>query len=250
MSLSSPEREWSNRRVELFQTTHWSVVLLAGRRVSGGSAAALEELCRAYWYPLYSYIRRRGYGVPEAQDLTQEFFARMLSKDWLAQAEPARGRFRSFLLASLNHFLANEWRRAQCQKRGGEKSFISLDDTAEGHYALEAVTEATPELAFDRQWALMLLQRALEQLRAEFAQRGRERTYDLLKDYLWQQGSAAAYQRASEQLKLSCATVSSLVFRLRQRYQELVRQEVADTVADPSEVDAELHSLMCALNAC
>ncbi len=249
MAHAPTETESGNGREDWFQTTHWSVVLVAGRETSLKSAEALEQLCRAYWYPLYTYIRRRASDQVEAQDLTQEFFARMLAKQWLAQAEPARGKFRSFLLASLNHFLANEWHRSQRQKRGGGRPAISLDDTAEGRYLVQPSTEATPEKAYERQWALTLFDRALEQLRAEHARTGKDRQYELLKDYLWQQGNADEYQRAGEQLQLSHGAVSSAVHRLRQRYQQLVRQEIAHTVADPREVEEELRALMTALSS-
>ncbi len=234
---------------ESFQTTHWTVVLLAGRGGSAEAADALEKLCRGYWYPLYTYIRRRGYEVAEAQDLTQDFFARMLAKDWLARAEPARGRFRCFLLASLNHFLANEWHRSQCQKRGGGNRVISLDDTAELRYGSQPATQETPEKAYERQWALTLFEHALQSLRMEFARSGDEQRYELLKDFLWQHGEGAEYRRVGEQLHLSLSAVSSLVYRMRQRYQELVRQEVAHTVTSPSEVEEELRSLVAALSA-
>jgi DNA-directed RNA polymerase specialized sigma24 family protein len=217
-------------------TTHWSAVLAAGKPGSPDAAAAMEELCRTYWYPLYAWVRRRGYGIEEAQDLTQEFFARMLENHWLESADPKRGKFRSFLLAAMNHFLANEWRHAHTIKRGGGKALISLDDTAEKRYALDATTDLTPEKIYERHWAWSLFERAVRRLRGEYAAAGRARLYEALKGFLADEVGAGDYARLAAQLQMTHAALATAVHRLRDRYRDLVREEIAHTVADPAEV--------------
>src|SRR6266699_4975599 len=168
-----------------FATTHWSVVLLAGQSPSPLAQEALEKLCRTYWYPLYVFIRRRGYAAPEAQDLTQSFFARLLEKKYLSAVDRTKGKFRSFLLAALEHFLANEWRNARAQKRGGQFSFISLDDTAaEQQYLQVSASNASPEKLFEQQWATTLLEQVLVRLREEFVGASKEALFEELKVYL------------------------------------------------------------------
>jgi RNA polymerase sigma factor (sigma-70 family) len=231
-----------------FVTTHWTVVRAGATAESPHCAAALEQLCRAYWYPLYVYIRRRGHPIEEAKDLTQEFFARLIEKQWLAEADRTKGRFRTFLLTALNHFLANEWRRSQAAKRGGGKSVISLDDTAEARYAQEPASRLTPERIYDRRWALSLFDRALGRLREEYVNAGKSGSFDLLKKYLSIEAADGEYAQLATELEMSPGAVTAAVYRLRQHYRELVREEVAHTVESPDEVDAEMRWLLAALS--
>jgi DNA-directed RNA polymerase specialized sigma24 family protein len=231
-----------------FTTTHWSAVLAAGQTASPQADAALERLCRTYWYPLYAHVRRRGFGVEDAQDLTQEFFARLLAKRWVGMADPGRGRFRSFLLAALNHFLANEWRRGQAAKRGGAHPHLSLDTAgAEQIYARETSRELTAEEIYDRNWALRFLENARARLRAEYAAEGKGDTFDLWERFLPGRESPLSYARASAQAGVPEGTFKSDVHRLRRRYGELLREELARTVASPGDVDDELRHLIAVL---
>ena len=235
-------------KAQWFTTTHWSVVLTAGRAGSPEADEALERLCRDYWYPLYAYTRRRGYSPHDAQDHVQEFFARFLAKNYLEGVNAERGKFRSFLLASLNHFLADQYDRATAAKRGGGMAAISLDEqTAEDRYRLEPVSTLTPAMVFDRRWALTLLDSALRQLRAEYTSSGREAQFDRLKGFLEGDVSRGDYSVAATELKTSPGAVAMAVQRLRQRYRELVRAEVARTVADVSDVEAEIRHLFAVL---
>jgi RNA polymerase sigma-70 factor (ECF subfamily) len=227
-----------------FRTTHWNIVLAAQVGASSAARSALETLCRAYWYPLYAFVRRSGYDADDAQDLTQEFFARLLENQWLAEADPARGRFRSFLLAALKHFLANEWHRAHCARRGGGCEFIALDAaTAEERYALEPPDLATPELLYDRRWALTLLAHAQERLQAEMsAGRQRER-FAALESTLTGERAALPYRELAARFGVTETAVKSMVLRLRRRFRDLLREEVAHTIGNAEDVDAELANL-------
>jgi DNA-directed RNA polymerase specialized sigma24 family protein len=225
------------------------VVLSAGGEALPQATQALETLCRTYWYPLYAYIRRRGYGAPEAQDLTQEFLARLLATNGLASVDRRKGRFRSFLLASLNHFLANEWDRARAAKRGGAAEVLPLSDAAvEARYALEPSRDLTPEKLYDRKWALALLDRALHRLQSEFAAAGKSRPFGCLKEFLHCEEGDRAYDEVGRELGLNAAAVASMVYRLRQRYRELVREEVAHTVPSLGDLDDELRWLFHVLS--
>jgi RNA polymerase sigma-70 factor (ECF subfamily) len=231
-------------------TTHWSLVVAAGRRNSPQSAAALEALCRAYWQPLYAYVRRRVPDLHEAQDMTQEFFARLIEKDFLAQASAERGRFRSFLLTALKHFLANEWDKAQTQKRGGNRKILSIDLAAgESRYALEPVSALTPERAFDRQWAMTVIDDVMERLRDELAQSGKAGQFELLHEFLAGRPAPGAYDRAAIALGISVGAAQVAAHRMRLRYRELLRAEIAKTVADPADVDDEIRELVAALGS-
>ena len=231
-----------------FATTHWSIVLLAGQERSDQSADALEKLCRAYWYPLYAFVRRQGYEPEKAQDLTQEFFARLLEKNWVAEADPTRGRFRTFLLAALKHFLANEWNHAQRLKRGGGREFIELDAaTAEERFVLEPADLATPELLYDRRWALTLLDRAQERLREEMAVSGQQERFEVLEPTLTGERTSLPYQEIAARFGVTETAVKSMVLRLRRRFRDLLRDEVAQTIGDAKDVDAELASLFATL---
>lgn len=228
----------------LFATTHWSVVLRAGHQSSPDSQDALEQLCRAYWYPLYAYVRRIGHSPEDSEDLTQEFFSRLLEKNALAQAARERGRFRSFLLTSLKNFLTNEYRRGARLKRGGGQLMVSLDRTgAEDRYLAEPTDAATPETLYEQRWALTLLENALARLRAEYAANGRGPLFDLLKDCAWGERNATPYADLATQLDLTEEAVKKAVQRLRQRYRENLRAEIAQTVSTVAEVEEELQHL-------
>jgi len=207
----------------------------------------MEELCHTYWYPLYAYVRRRGHAVAEAQDLTQEFFARLIEKQWLAGADRGKGRFRTFLLTALNHFLANEWRRSQAAKRGGGKTIISLDDSAEIRYAQEPACHITPEKIYDRRWAVSLFDRALGRLREEYVGADKTRLYDRLKEFLTTEAHDGEYDRLGTELEMTAGAVAAAIHRLRQHYRQLVREEVAQTVETPADVDEEVRALLAAL---
>ncbi len=227
-----------------FAATRWTVVLSAGQAPSPQAGRALEELCRAYWYPLYAYVRRRGYDVQEAEDLTQEFFARLLAKNYLADVDRTKGRFRSFLLGSLKHFLANEWDRARAAKRGGGQPPLSLDTrTAETRYRSEPADELTPEKLLDRQWALALLDQVLARLQAEFVADGKGAQFSQLKLFLTEGKGTTSYAAVATKLQTTEGAVKVAVHRLRRRYRELLREEISHTVATPAEIDEEIRHL-------
>jgi DNA-directed RNA polymerase specialized sigma24 family protein len=198
MPVPDSEPGRSSDRQEWFATTHWSVVLAAGEAASPQSSEALEKLCRTYWYPVYAYIRRRGYNAEDAKDLTQEFFTRVLAKNYPGQADPAKGKFRSFLLLRLNHFLADEYDRATTQKRGGGQIFISLEDQSpEDRYGLEPADELTPEKIFERRWAQTILDQAIARLQAEFVADGKVEIYEVLKAFQPGEQNALSYAEAA-----------------------------------------------------
>ena len=231
-----------------FATTHWSVVLAAGNQNFPNQTEALEKLCRTYWYPLYAYVRRRGWGPEDAQDLTQEFFTRLLKKNYPAQADPAKGKFRSFLLLTLNHFLADEFDRATTHKRGGGQVFISLDqDVAEGRYRQELSADLTPEKLFERRWAQSIVEQALKRLRAEFGAETQPEAYAVLKAFEPGEQITLSYAEAASRLGISESAVKSKVHRLRQRHRELIREEIAQTVSTVTEIDEELRHLITVL---
>ena len=232
-----------------FTTTHWSVVLAAKEGVSPQAAAALEKLCRIYWFPLYAHARRQGHRAHDAQDLVQGFFAQLLRGNFLENVGPQKGKFRSFLLASLNHFLSDEWDKARAQKRGGGQTFISLDDeNAEELYLLEPDSSAPAEAVFDRRWALTLLAQALARLREEVAAAGKAREFDHLKIFLSTPADDGSYDAVAAELEMPVATVAVKVHRLRQRYGELIRAEIAHTVASPAEIEEEMQHLFDAVS--
>jgi len=248
--MPPPDRSSDSRHAggQSFTTTHWSLVLAAGHGSRPDAGAALATLCEAYWYPLYYYVRRRGYRAEEAQDLTQEFFAKLLEKGSLKVADPDRGRFRSFLLAALNHFLANEWDRARAKKRGGK--VLSLDiEGAESRYSLEPADDLTAEKLFERRWAMTLLDLVLARLREEFAREDRERVFERLKGFLGGAAADAPYRQAAADLGMTEAAVKMAVHRLRRQYRRLLRAQIAQTVASPEEIDDEIRHLFAALDA-
>jgi DNA-directed RNA polymerase specialized sigma24 family protein len=232
-----------------FTTTHWSVVLAAGQCGTAQSAQALELLCRTYWFPLYAFVCRRGYKEHEAQDLTQEFFARLLEKDYLRSVDRGKGRFRSFLLAALEHFLAKEWRRANAQKRGGGVSVLPLDDQSTGLGSVQvAAPGLSPEEFFDQQWAITVLEQAVGKLQREFRAAGKEAVFEELKIYLTGERLAASYAELAVKLKTTEVALKMAVSRMRQRYGELLRAEIARTVSSPEEIEEELRALFAALS--
>ncbi len=230
---------------DIFAATRWSVVLAAQDPVR--TKVALEELCRAYWYPLYAYVRRRGHSAEDAQDLTQAFFARLLEKNWLQAVAPEKGRFRAFLLVALKHFLANEWDKARARKRGGGAMPVVLE--AETRYQREPRDELTPDRLFDRQWALALLEIVLNRLGEEHDTPEKRRLFEALRGTLTGDQPEAGYAAVARQLGVNEGAVKVAVHRLRKRYRELLRAEIAQTVSDPGQVADELRSLFAAVQA-
>lgn len=231
----------------VFATTHWSVVLAAGDTETTRAQQALSRLCHTYWYPLYAYVRKRGFNPQAAEDLTQGFFARLLRKKSLSHLTREGGRFRSFLLKSMNRFITDEWRHAHAQKRGAGK-IISLDAaSAESRYSIEPADRHTPETLYDRAWALALLDAVFQRLREEYARAGKTALFDQLKFCLTGQRSAIPYVELASRLNQPENTIKTHVHRLRQRYRALLREEVAQIVASPDEIEEELQSLFHAL---
>lgn len=227
-----------------FVTTHWTDVLAAGRSDTTRARDALARLCETYWYPLYVYVRQRGYEAPDAQDLTQEFFARLLAGNWLAQADRQRGHFRTFLLSAMKHFLANEWHKARTLKRGGGVPLTSLSvETAEYRYAHEPATTLTPERLFERRWALALLDDVLTDLEREYQQEGKATLFDSLKNTLTAAPNQAPYSDLAARLGLTDSALRVAVHRLRHRYRQLLKSKIAETVSTSSEVEEEMHYL-------
>ena len=245
----------SNGHSPRFATTRWSLVLLAKDRPSSDSRAALADLCRAYWYPIYSLIRRRSRDAHEAQDLTQGFFTTLLEKNFLGQVDPARGRFRAFLLAAIKHFVANEWDKKRAQKRGGDRSIVSLNirsfdwNSGESRFAMEPAHGVTPERQFERQWALALLERVLQRLRDEYLEMEKLILFECLQPFLSLDRDAANYCDAAKQLGMTEATARVAAHRLRKRYRELLRSEIAQNVATPDEIEDELKYLFTTLSS-
>ncbi len=245
-SADAPVRPGPRR----FATTRWSQVIAAGQAQTAASREALASLCESYWYPLYAYVRRWGHGPDDAQDLTQEFFARLLEKRYLRDADPARGRFRSFLLASLKHFLSNERDKASAVKRGGRATIVPLEiETAEGMYRLEPPDAETPEKVFERRWALTLLQRTLARLRDEFTAGGRREMFARLEGYLTGERETVPYAQLAAELGMTEGAVKVAVHRLRRRFGALLRDEIGETVSDPAQVDDEVRELFRILTA-
>jgi RNA polymerase sigma-70 factor (ECF subfamily) len=231
----------------VFATTRWSLVAAARDPAAPESRQALADLCAAYWYPVYAYVRRRGHDHHQAQDLTQAFFARLLEKNDLADADRTRGRFRSFLLTACQHFLANQYDHAKAKKRGGGRSHVALDfSDADQRYSHEPAHDDTPERLFDRRWALDLLDRALSELRSEYGDSGRGKLFEALKGTLTG-GAEEAYADLAERLAMTEGAVKVAVHRLRQRYRDRLRAAIAETVEKPEDVDGEVRDLFAAL---
>jgi RNA polymerase sigma-70 factor (ECF subfamily) len=234
----------SSQAPDDFATTHWSLVVRLGNRGHAQADAALAWLCERYWRPLYLFVRRSGYEPHDAEDLVQSFFARLLEKDVLAAASPDRGRFRTFLLAAMKNFLANEWDRGQALKRGGGRGIASLDvASVESQWVSEPAHAVTADRVYEQQWAMTLLELVASKLAAEFTAAGRGRQFELLKGAITAGDRALPYNSLAEELGMTEEAVRQSASRLRKRYRELLRAEVADTVADPGEVDDEIRSL-------
>jgi RNA polymerase sigma-70 factor (ECF subfamily) len=225
-----------------FPTTRWTLVVAAGDPRRKEARSALVSLCENYWYPLYAYLRRRGYQADQAQDLTQEFFIRILEGRYLDRADPEKGRFRAFILTSLKFFVADEEDRQRAHKRGGGVVLPLEFSSGEERYQREPAHDETPERIFERRWALSVLDRVVERLRREFVQHGRPEHFERLKVFLLGQ-SDAPYAALAHELNTSAGALKVATHRLRKRYRELFRQEIADTVADPADVESELRHL-------
>ena len=240
-----PDHSISGKRN--FPTTHWTLVLNAGSPGLAQSRAALAALCESYWYPLYAFVRRRGYPREEARDLTQDFFLRILEGRYLDRADPGKGRFRSFLLKCFQYFLCDESDRARAQKRGGSAALPFEIASAEERFEREPRDEETPERIYERRWAVSVLERAVNQLRREYEETGRGEHFEKLKGFLTG-GSEQPYAALAQELRTSEGALKVSIHRLRKRYRELFRIEIAATVADPAEVESEVRFLVAALS--
>jgi RNA polymerase sigma factor (sigma-70 family) len=235
---------------DIFATTHWTVVLAAGKRHTPQSDHALEELCRNYWFPLYAYVRRRGHNKEDAEDLTQAFFSKLLEKNFLANLDGEKGKFRAFLLASLKHFLANEWDKSQTQKRGGGEIHLSLDwQTADTKFQVAATNEPSPDKVFDREWALALLAKVIERLQTECEANGKLKLFEQLKMFLTAGKGESAQSEVAKTLGMEEVAVRVAIHRLRKRYRALLREEISQTLADSAQVDEEMRALFGAFGS-
>lgn len=232
-----------------FATTRWSVVLSASNQHATHWATALETLCRTYWYPLYAYTRRLGHAPHDAQDLTQEFFLRVLQKDYFKSVAPEKGKFRTFLILALKRFLANQWDRARAQKRGGGHVPLSLDaTTAEARYQVEPADGLSPDRIYERRWALTLLEEVIAALRDECGRAGRATEFEALKVFLTAPKGAVPYAEVAARLGMAEGALRVAVHRLRRRYRELFREHIAHTVSQPNEIDDEIRHLLSVLS--
>jgi len=246
--MSDREQRNSTQGESRFTTTHWSMVLAGGNQSSPDYTRALSTLCQTYWYPLYVYLRRWGCDREQAEDYTQGFFASLLERQGIGKADPKQGKFRSFLLASLKNFLADEWDRSQAQKRGGGKKVFSLGiEDGETRYRCEPADNLSPEKLFERYWALEVLKQAMTRLKAEYIAAGKQQLFDYLKTYLAAEQDSIPYRDAAAKLDMTEGAVRVAVHRLRQRYGELVREEIAQTVTTPEQIEEEICELYAAL---
>jgi RNA polymerase sigma-70 factor (ECF subfamily) len=244
-----PGGQVADRGRNTFATTHWSLVIAAGGPQTSESSAALEVLCRTYWYPLYAYVRRFGYDIDRAEDTVQAFFLHFLEHESFQSARQDRGRFRSFLLGSLKHFIANEYDHARALKRGGGQPLASLDvASGEGRYALEPRDDTSPETLFERRWAVTLLDRVHMQLRSTLVRSGKGALFEQLKDHITGVETNVAYKDIGAATGLSEGAVRVTVHRLRRRFRDLLREEIRQTVSDPAEVDSEIDFLLGVLS--
>jgi len=248
--MRTPDAAPADGSASEFTRTHWSIVLAAAADSSPSGCAALEKLCSAYWYPLYAYVRRNGRSPHDAQDLVQEFFARLLERKYLRQADQNRGRFRTFLLTSLKNLLINEWKKSNREKRGGGQRIVSLDDTdaAETRFIAEGKSSRTPDCEYDRNWAVAILSRVLERLQGEFLEDGKSKIFEELRTFLVGDENTAPYAEISERLGMSEGNLKVTVHRLRRRYREILREEVSPTVHDAGQIDEEIRALRAALS--
>ncbi len=239
----------SSKGADQFATTHWSMIISAGRKSSLESKRALESLCAIYWCPLYAYARRRVSDANEAQDLTQAFFAELLEKNYVGTAIPDRGRFRAFLLTAFKHFMSKQWQKSKAQKRGGDRTHLSLNfDSADSSLQIEPSSYLTPEQIYDQQWAIAMLARTLERLQGEMERTGRENLFNELKGFIVGNTTGATYAQVSQKLGMSEAAAKKAASRLRRRYQELLRDEISQTVSDPEEIEDEIRNLFTTLS--
>lgn len=228
-----------------FATTQWSQVLAAQAGEDTAARVALQELCTAYWYPIYAFVRHQGYDADRAADLTQGYFAELLEKDFLGDVDPSKGRFRSFLLTSLRHFISHQRDREKAQKRGGRTEIVSIDtQDAESRFGIEPVDRLTPEQLFERRWAMTVLERAMNRVGAEAEEAGDREEFERFKPYLTGQRPQVPYREVGAELQMSEGAVKTAVYRLRRRYGECVRAEIAETVIDPSDIDDEVRHLL------
>lgn len=242
------ESSAADHGARVFATTRWSVVLMAGGSTSAGSAAALDKLCGTYWYPLYFFVRRQGLGAHDAEDLIQAFFAFLVEKDVIARADRERGRFRTFLLSALQNFHANQRVRANSQKRGGGQTIVSFDELqAEARYQKEPATDASPERLFDQKWASSLLEQVLQTLRREYVASGKGPFFEDAHDLLWGGRGEVGYEAMGRKLGMREGAIKVAVHRLRLRFKECLRSEVAHTVVNAAEVNDELRHLLASL---
>ena len=245
LAESSPEFPEGARQ---FRSTHWSVVLAAGDTQSPQTSQALEKLCLAYWYPLYAFVRRQGWNAHDSQDLTQGFFAYLLEKKAFGKADPAKGKFRTFLLASLSNYLNNERDKAGRLKRGGGAEILPLDvEQGEERFQAELASKDSPEVIFERQWAQTVIQQVVARLQEEFAAAGQAERFKVLKDFLMGDSPGLSYTDAAASLGMTVPAVTSAIHRLRGRFRELFRNEIANTVDDPDKMDEEIRYLLNAL---
>lgn len=246
---TEPSRPPTSTPGDIFATTHWTVVLAAGRQHSPQAARALEELCRTYWFPLYAYVRRRGHTKEDAEDLTQAFFARLLEKNAFAGLDARKGKFRAFLLASVKHFLANARDQAHTQKRGGGSIPLSLDwQTADTQFQVAATGAPGPDQAFDREWAVALLAKVIERLQNECAADGKAKLFEELKRFLTAGKDEPGQRSAAAALGMEPGAVRVAVHRLRKRYRQVLRDEIAHTLSDQTTVDEEMRALFGAFS--
>jgi len=246
----SATKESGQHRSDYFVTTRWSVVVAAGHKSSPQSDRALAELCESYWYPLYAYIRRQGHSKEDAEDLVQGFFARFLEKNYLERLSVECGKFRAFLLAALKHFLANEWDKSQRQKRGAGVQHLSLDwQGADERFHVDSSDPADLERSFDREWALALLERVIGRLRDECNADGKAQFFECAQRYLMVGETSVPYSEAARMLNLDQGAVRVAVHRLRKRYRQLLRHEIAHTLTDPTKVEEELRALQAVLSS-
>jgi RNA polymerase sigma-70 factor (ECF subfamily) len=246
LSSENPSQEKDATR-DIFVTTRWTVVVAAGHSSTPSADVALEELCGTYWFPLYAYVRRHGYSREDAEDLTQSFFARFLQKNYLEKLSAEHGRFRAFLIASLKHFLANEWDRSHRLKRGGGIANLSLDwQDADARYHIDPADDLSPDKIYDRAWAVTLLERVISRLRDENAAEGKAIVFDRLKPFLTVGRNEVPYAQAAAELSMTEGAIRVAVHRLRRRYRELLRDEIGQTLSDPAQVDEEIRTLFSA----
>ena len=248
MTDGPPHSDDSTRRDGAFHTTRWSMVQRAGREDTPRAGQALEHLCCAYWYPLYAYVRRRGYAASDAQDLTQAFFARLIERRWVGNADSERGRFRTFLLTALSRFLADEWDKGRAQKRGGGVTHVPIQiETAETRYGNEPADHLTPEQCYERRWAVTLLENVLRRLRDEHEREGRAAQFDALHAGLVGDRQTLSYNQMAARLGISEGAARVAVHRLRKRYRQVLRDEIAQTLTPEEDVEEELRHLFAVL---